>query len=69
MQEWSIGVVAVVVLVVAFAGRFRFPWHRTRVLRVESRIGTAAVEFAPPSRLKRDRTLSLIHISEPTRPY
>lgn len=50
MQEWSIGVVVVVVLVVAVA--LRLPWRRARSLRVESRIGTAAVEFAPPSRLK-----------------
>ncbi len=51
MNEWSLGVVVVVVvLVVAVA--VRLPWRRARSLRVESRIGTAAVEFAPPSRLK-----------------
>lgn len=50
MQDGLIGVV-VVVVAVAVAVAFRLPWRRARSLRVESRIGTAAVEFAPPSRL------------------
>lgn len=53
MQEWSICVG--VILVVAVAVVLRLPWRRARSLRVESRIGTAAVEFAPPPRLATNR--------------
>lgn len=45
MQEWSIGVL--VLVVVALATVLRLPWRRARSIRVESRIGTAAVHFDP----------------------
>ena len=45
MQEWSIGVV--VLALGALAIVLRLPWRRARSLRVESRIGRAAVVFDP----------------------
>ena len=53
MQEWSIGVL---VLAVALASVLRLlPWRRARSIRVESRIGTAAVHFDPlPPDAKRE---------------
>ena len=45
MEEWSIGVV--VLALGALAIVLRLPWRRARVLRVESRIGRAAVVFDP----------------------
>ncbi len=45
MEEWSIGVV--VLALGALAIVLRLPWRRARSLRVESRIGRAAVVFDP----------------------
>lgn len=49
MEQWSI---LVVLMLVLLAILIRLPWRRARMIRVESRIGRADVEFdpLPPSR-------------------